>query len=113
MQSLRTKLSNRNQLYGFPPFAIENKLRFNANLESGKDLSAAVDVYADWIDACEGVANQAAGDAVTKAPSSTYRDLGAPSRGIAAPAAGAASEGNLEGFIDDDDANMEADYDDE
>ena len=72
-------------------------------------------MYADWIDACEGVANQGGADvgAGTRTSGTTYRDMDAPARGTAASAAGGAGEGNLEGFIDDDEANMEADYDDE
>ena len=44
------------------------------------DLSAAVDVYSDWIDACDTVAREAAESEKVDAPSS-YADLAAGPRG--------------------------------
>jgi len=38
-------------------------------------LSAAVDVYSDWIDACERVAKEAAGDAPGHGPSSSGQGI--------------------------------------
>lgn len=66
------------------------------------DLSAPVDVYADWIDACDAVAKEAAG-AATERPA--HRG-GAPSR----PAAAAGGGGD--DFIVDDELDAEGDYDD-
>lgn len=40
---------------------------------SNQDLSAAVDVYSDWIDACDAVAKEAAGASTYDAPLS-YTD---------------------------------------
>lgn len=61
-------------------------------------LSAAVDVYADWIDACENVAQEAVAQEAEDKKFSSY----ATSRGTAAAAA---TQG--------DDEEGEADYDDE
>jgi len=68
------------------------------------DLSAAVDVYADWIDACEEVAE-------TEAKTTTRR----PSNvGARAPAA-AGDTGGADGddFIVDDELDVEGEYADE
>ncbi|KAF2795287.1 Elf1-domain-containing protein [Melanomma pulvis-pyrius CBS 109.77] len=66
-------------------------------------LSAPVDVYADWIDACDAVAKEAAGTA-TERPA--HRG-GAPSRPATAAAGGGGDD-----FIVDDDLDAEGDYDD-
>ncbi|KAI5231654.1 hypothetical protein E4T42_02170 [Aureobasidium subglaciale] len=68
-------------------------------------LSAPIDVYSDWVDACDSVAKQAA-----QSTSQSRRD----------PYSGTASQSNLQGsrnaapaddgFIDDDELDAEADY---
>ena len=52
MQDLWKKLSNWDQLY-FSLIGILDR-RFVSDLTA--DLSAAVDVYSDWVDACDAVA---------------------------------------------------------
>ncbi|KAI5249773.1 hypothetical protein E4T47_00988 [Aureobasidium subglaciale] len=69
------------------------------------DLSAPIDVYSDWVDACDSVAKQAA-----QSTSQSRRDS----------YSGTASQSNLQGsrnaapaddgFIDDDELDAEADY---
>ena len=73
------------------------------------DLSAAVDVYSDWIDACDTVAKEAAEASRIEVPHS-YSDL----------AAGAGGRRNSDMQIDrhlvaavDDDEDGQGDYDDE
>lgn len=72
------------------------------------DLSQAVDVYSDWVDACDAVAKDAA-DSTTKTSSNAYRGTTAASR--AQPGRGGAD--NEDGFIEDDELDAEADYGDE
>ncbi|KAK5243839.1 hypothetical protein LTR16_007802, partial [Cryomyces antarcticus] len=76
-------------------------------------LSAAVDVYSDWVDACDAVAKDAA-DTTGKTAPNTYRDVDVSSRHRTV-AAGEDEVPTAEdnGFIDDDDADTEADYLDE
>ena len=64
-----------------------------------------MDVYSDWVDACDAVAKDAA-DSTTKARPSNLRGTGAPTpvrRGGAATA-------EDDGFIEDDDLDAEAEY---
>jgi len=70
------------------------------------DLSSAVDVYSDWIDACETVAKETAGP---PAPASSFREpqTSAPRAGLAP---GEKYTDEDAGFIDDEDADAEADY---
>lgn len=68
-------------------------------------LSQAVDVYSDWIDACDSVAKDAA-ESTTKAHPDTLRGTGASTRAQHGGAAAAEDDG----FIEDDDADAEADY---
>ena len=56
-------------------------------------LSAAVDVYSDWIDACEDVAKNAADVEAEDAKFSDYATGAGAARGGAAPAAGGDDEG--------------------
>ena len=71
-------------------------------LKSCSDLSAAVDVYAEWIDACDAVADKAAENA-------NYRTIPAGERPARAQGAGdPLAEGD--GFIVDDEAEGEADF---
>ncbi|KAK4987464.1 hypothetical protein LTR50_004596 [Elasticomyces elasticus] len=75
------------------------------------DLSHAVDVYSDWIDACDAVAKEAA-DGVGKAAAAPYRDIN-PSSRPTAPVGSGDFYNKDDGFIDDDDVDAEADYADE
>jgi len=61
-------------------------------------LSAAVDVYSDWIDACDAVAKDAVG-----------RDQPAPSNGRKGSEVGAGRDDDL-GIDDDEDDDGEGDY---
>ena len=72
-------------------------------------LSQPVDVYSDWIDACDAVAK----DTATSNPTQpTFRQpQAAASRGGLAPNEKPSAEDD--GFIDDDGVDAEADYDDE
>ncbi|KAK4989287.1 hypothetical protein LTR66_007103 [Elasticomyces elasticus] len=74
-------------------------------------LSHAVDVYSDWIDACDAVAKEAA-DGVGKAAAAPYRDID-PSSRPTAPVGSGDFYNKDDGFIDDDDIDAEADYADE
>jgi transcription elongation factor Elf1 len=62
----------------------------------GTDLSAPVDVYADWVDACDAVAKEAAAGAATER---SVNRTGARPR---------AAEDD---FIEQDDLDAEGDYD--
>jgi len=79
-------------------------------VKSSTDLSAAVDVYAEWIDACDAVAKDAA-DATGKTAATSYREIDVSSRGVNAN--GPAARQGADDFLDDDDAEGEADYGDE
>ncbi|KAF2205812.1 Elf1-domain-containing protein [Delitschia confertaspora ATCC 74209] len=71
-------------------------------------LSAPVDVYCDWIDACDAVAKEAGRNVPQK--TSSYRGTAAPNR----PAAAAGEDETLgDDFIDDDDLDAEGEYADE
>ena len=75
------------------------------------DLSAAVDVYSDWIDACDAVAKEAAGVSRDTAPFANRGfAIGNEERGSAGlqtdPSLAMAAE-------DDEDEDGNADYDDE
>lgn len=63
-------------------------------------------MYSDWIDACETVAKETAGP---PAPASSFREpqTSAPRAGLAP---GEKYTDEDAGFIDDDDADAEADY---
>lgn len=71
------------------------------------DLSVPVDVYSEWVDACEAVAKETATG--TAAPS-TYRHPQAPASARAGLAPGEKYTDEDAGFIDDDDADGEADF---
>lgn len=83
------------------------------------DLSLPVDVYFDWIDACDAIAKQEAASTSTTArmPTAGQQRIlaGASQRsGVASAAAGEKyTDENEDGFIDDDDVDAEADYADE
>lgn len=70
------------------------------------DLSAAVDVYTDWIDACDAVAKEtASGNA--RAPA---REQGIAER---RPIAQKEDEYEADGFVENDEVDGEAEYGDE
>lgn len=70
-----------------------------------------MDVYADWIDACDAVAKETAGTS-TAAPASAHRQTQQP-HARAGLAPGEKYTAEDDGFIDDDDADGEADFADE
>jgi len=76
-------------------------------------LSAAVDVYADWVDACDEVAKRhaAEGGGVDVGGAGSYRNTGAPAR---RQVAGGDEEDEdpteMDGFIEDDEMDAEAEY---
>lgn len=69
-----------------------------------------MDVYADWIDACDAVAKEDEEARAKGARGGGHRDLEAPGRG-----AGAAAqvEDDGDGFIVDDEMDGEAEYGDD
>lgn len=74
------------------------------------DLSAAVDVYSDWIDACDAVAQEAAGNAREDSGPQSYNDL----------VSGAGGRRNSDMLIDkhlvaavEEDDELQGDYDDD
>ena len=71
------------------------------------DLSAAVDVYSDWIDACDTVAKEEASGRVPASGLSRFSGLGASRRldeeEDDADLDGYAERGEGDGFIDDED----------
>lgn len=81
------------------------------------DLSAAVDVYSDWIDACDAVAKGDSADAAGQTANTAYRDIDAWSRQVPNKAAtgGAQREDRYEkdDFVEDDEGEMEENYADE
>lgn len=74
------------------------------------DLSAPIDVYSDWVDACDAVAKQSA-DNTSQPRRDTYSGTASQSRSQAQGAA--ANTAADDGFIDDDELDAEADYADE
>ncbi|KAF2659004.1 Elf1-domain-containing protein [Lophiostoma macrostomum CBS 122681] len=70
-------------------------------------LSAAVDVYADWIDACDAVAKEASGGGATGR--SSHRSGGMPK----APAVDDGAGGLGDDFIVDDEQDAEGEYADD
>lgn len=75
------------------------------------DLSAPIDVYSDWVDACDSVAKQAA-QSTSQPRRDAYNGTASQSRSQAAAGA-AANTAADDGFIDDDELDAEADYADE
>ena len=75
------------------------------------DLTQPVDVYSDWIDACDSVAKDQAAAAPAAPPSIRQRQASASGRIGLAPGEKLTAED--EGFIDDDEVDAEAEYDDE
>ena len=75
------------------------------------DLTQPVDVYSDWIDACDSVAKDQATASVPAAPSIQRRPANPSARAGLAPGEKYTDEDA--GFIDDDDDDAEAEYADE
>jgi transcription elongation factor Elf1 len=89
---------------------ISNKyLSLTANCLMTIALSAPVDVYADWVDACEEV-NRPTGNDSSKFTSASQRDLDSQSRNAAA--SGASGYGG-DDFIVEDDLDAEGEYADD
>ncbi|KAK4501525.1 hypothetical protein PRZ48_007334 [Zasmidium cellare] len=76
-------------------------------------LSAPVDVYADWVDACEAVATETNGASNAAPASSSYRQSQPQPASRAGLAPGEKYTAEDDGFIDDDEADGEADFVDE
>jgi transcription elongation factor Elf1 len=74
--------------------------KYNIRIDTFADLSAAVDVYSDWIDACDAVAKDAAG-----------HDGGLPSHTTQHDSGRRGSLADDDGIIDDEE-DGEADYGD-
>lgn len=74
-------------------------------------LTQPIDVYYEWIDACDTVAKEEAGAVTTAVPSVRPSQPGASARAGLAPGEKYTDEDA--GFIDDDDADAEAEYADE
>lgn len=75
-------------------------------------MSAPVDVYADWVDACDEAAKAAA--AGGDAEPSTYRDQPAPAPKVPG-AAGGRSTGaadEMDDFVEDDEMDAEGEFGD-
>lgn len=64
---MRPEVSDRHQLY---VSYIRNSYTLHLFLTLGLDLSAAVDVYSDWVDACDAVAKDTAHKYEPSAPNS-------------------------------------------
>ena len=75
------------------------------------DLTQAVDVYADWIDACDSVSKDKEEATAPPPPSYRQRQANASARTGLAPGEKYTEEDA--GFIDDDDAGEEVAYADE
>lgn len=82
-----------------------------AVLTAAPDLSQPVDVYSDWIDACDAVAKDTAATGANVPPPVRQTNPQASSRAGLAPGEKYTEEDD--GFIDDDDADAEADFADE
>jgi transcription elongation factor Elf1 len=72
------------------------------------DLSAPVDVYYDWVDACDKIAKEGA-EATTgvSPPRLSNNRVGATS---SRAAAGASASGEMDDFLEDDEMDAEADF---
>lgn len=68
-------------------------------------LSAAVDVYSDWVDACENVAKDAADEDAEDAKFSSYATAGDQPQGRTGPVAAGAGGGGAD--ADDEDGDYE------
>ena len=73
-------------------------MRCECGADCCEDLSAPVDVYADWIDACDAVAKEAAAGRVTERSTNRTGALPKPAD-------------DDDGFIEHDDVDAEGDYD--
>jgi len=71
-------------------------------------LSAAVDVYADWIDACDDVAKRAAADGGDDIGETSHRDFAAARRQIAGGEDDDPNE--MDDFVEDDEMDAEGEY---
>ena len=101
LQSLRAAVPDRHKLYALahPTPIARLGLRFKCNdVAIQTDLSAAVDVYSDWIDACEAVAREGAEADEEDRRFSTY----GTQRATAAAARGGGEGEDEDGAYDED-----------
>ncbi|KJY02223.1 transcription elongation factor like protein [Zymoseptoria brevis] len=86
----------------------------NQNFQTSVNyLSVPVDVYSDWIDACDAVAKETSDTRGPAPPSSSMRQPQPHPSARAGLAPGEKYTAEDEGFIDDDDADPEADFADD
>lgn len=83
----------------------------DVSTDSPLDLTQPVDVYADWIDACESVDKK--DEPTSSVPHPSYRQRQASASARAGLAPGEKYTEEDAGFIDDDDVDAEAEYADE
>lgn len=130
VQSVRSDVSNRDKLLVDPAFLRQLDMAckqdgISLRVESytfltsclGTDLSAAVDVYSDWVDACDAVAKEAkhdlaglggarAGEEYGGTDLVARRQPGGAGRG----GGDADEEDDDDGFIEHDEVDAEAEY---
>jgi len=92
VQGVRADVSDQHQLY------VRSSSEPSVVLTAAIDLSAPVDVYADWIDACDAVAKEAAAGRATERSTNRTGALPKP-------------VDDDDGFIENDDLDAEGDYD--
>lgn len=105
MQGVRTAFPDRSQLYDYSQRHASHGV---ASADILLDLSAAVDVYSDWVDACDSVAKQSA-DVTGRNATNSYRDVDLASRGEATAARGDEYDDD-DGFVENDEVDPEAEY---
>jgi len=76
-------------------------------------LSAAVDVYSDWVDACDAVAKEAAQNASGNTTDNRYRGTAASARSKTVADKEERYEDDGDGFLENDEIDGEAEYGDE
>lgn len=100
LQVMHSDLPDQHELYA-PSARAQSPF-----LTSTSDLTQAVDVYADWIDACDAVAKETAATEAAARPIQPH-----PSSSRAIPEDKGTEEDD--GFIDDADADPEEDFADD
>ena len=100
---MRPNIPDRHQLY------VRSDAAHSA-LTLFADLSAPVDVYSDWVDACDAVAKEAAAGS-TRPATNTSRQPGLQSRkSLAAAEEEEGYEDDGDGFVENDEVDGEAAY---
>ena len=74
------------------------------------DLSQPVDVYSDWVDACDAVAKEAAAGATRPATSNARQPGQQTRKSLAAVGEEEGYEDDGDGFIENDEVDAEAEY---